>query len=44
LVMEFVPESLYRVLKHYSNMNQRMPLIYVKLYVYQVNKLPMLVF
>jgi protein brassinosteroid insensitive 2 len=36
LVMEFVPESLYRVLKHYSNMNQRMPLIYVKLYVYQV--------
>uniref|UniRef100_I1NYU6 non-specific serine/threonine protein kinase n=1 Tax=Oryza glaberrima TaxID=4538 RepID=I1NYU6_ORYGL len=36
LVMEFVPESLYRVLKHYSNMNQRMPLIYVKLYVYQI--------
>jgi protein brassinosteroid insensitive 2 len=38
LVMEFVPESLYRVLKHYSNMNQRMPLIYVKLYTYQVKK------
>ncbi|KQJ94186.1 hypothetical protein BRADI_3g09067v3 [Brachypodium distachyon] len=36
LVMEFVPESLYRVLKHYSNMKQRMPLIYVKLYVYQI--------
>lgn len=36
LVMEFVPESLHRVLKHYSNMNQRMPLIYVKLYTYQV--------
>ncbi|CAD6341866.1 unnamed protein product [Miscanthus lutarioriparius] len=36
LVMEFVPESLYRVLKHYSNMNQRMPLIYVKLYTYQI--------
>lgn len=35
LVMEFVPESLYRVLKHYSNMKQRMPLIYVKLYVYR---------
>ena len=32
LVMEFVPETLYRVLKHYSNANQRMPLIYVKLY------------
>lgn len=36
LVMEFVPESLYRVLKHYSTANQRMPLIYVKLYMYQV--------
>ncbi|KAL4204482.1 hypothetical protein AMTRI_Chr01g110050 [Amborella trichopoda] len=36
LVMEFVPETVYRVLKHYSNMNQRMPLIYVKLYTYQI--------
>ncbi|KAK6797346.1 hypothetical protein RDI58_005048 [Solanum bulbocastanum] len=29
-------QTMYRVLKHYSNMNQRMPLIYVKLYTYQV--------
>ena len=36
LVMEYVPESLYRVLKHYSTANQRMPLVYVKLYMYQV--------
>lgn len=36
LVMEYVPETMYRVLKHYSNANQRMPLIYVKLYMYQV--------
>ena len=36
LVMEYVPESMYRVLKHYSSANQRMPLIYVKLYTYQV--------
>lgn len=36
LVMDYVPESLYKVLKHYSNSNQRMPLIYVKLYMYQV--------
>ncbi|GAA0166628.1 non-receptor serine/threonine protein kinase [Lithospermum erythrorhizon] len=36
LVMEYVPETIYRVLKHYSNMNQRMPLIYVKLYTYQI--------
>ncbi|CAN4103214.1 unnamed protein product [Withania somnifera] len=36
LVMDYVPESLYKVLKHYSNSNQRMPLIYVKLYMYQI--------
>ena len=36
LVMEYVPESMYRVLKHYSNAKQAMPLIYVKLYMYQV--------
>lgn len=36
LVMEFVPETLYRVLKHFCNVNQNMPLIYVKLYTYQV--------
>ncbi|KAH9790770.1 Shaggy-related protein kinase epsilon [Citrus sinensis] len=37
LVLEFVPETVYRVAKHYSRANQRMPLIYVKLYTYQVN-------
>ncbi|PHT83051.1 Shaggy-related protein kinase zeta [Capsicum annuum] len=37
LVMEYVPETMYRMLKHYSNVNQRMPLIYVKLYTYQVD-------
>ncbi|KAL1292420.1 hypothetical protein AAHE18_20G269800 [Arachis hypogaea] len=36
LVMEYVPESMYRVLKFYSTANQRMPLIYVKLYMYQI--------
>ena len=36
IVMEFVPETLYRVLKHYSKAKQGMPLIYVKLYMYQV--------
>ncbi|XP_028552390.1 shaggy-related protein kinase GSK1 isoform X2 [Dendrobium catenatum] len=36
LVMEYIPESLYRVLRHYSNANQRMPIIYVKLYMYQI--------
>ncbi|XP_064985661.1 shaggy-related protein kinase eta-like isoform X1 [Musa acuminata AAA Group] len=36
LVMDFVPETLYRVSKHYSNVNRGMPLIYVKLYMYQI--------
>ncbi|KAG5552044.1 hypothetical protein RHGRI_010209 [Rhododendron griersonianum] len=36
LVMEYVPETMYRVLKHYSDAHQRMPLIYVKLYTYQI--------
>jgi serine/threonine protein kinase len=37
LVLEYVPETVYRIAKHYSRMNQRMPLVYVKLYTYQVN-------
>ncbi|XP_057850984.1 shaggy-related protein kinase epsilon [Cryptomeria japonica] len=36
LVMEYVPETVYRVTKYYSRLNQRMPLIYVKLYTYQI--------
>ncbi|KAI7739550.1 hypothetical protein M8C21_014554, partial [Ambrosia artemisiifolia] len=37
LVLEYVPETAYRVARHYSKANQRMPMIYVKLYTYQVN-------
>ncbi|KAH9742296.1 Shaggy-related protein kinase epsilon [Citrus sinensis] len=40
LVLEFVPETVYRVAKHYSRASQRMPLIYVKLYTYQVKGEP----
>ncbi|KAF0919471.1 hypothetical protein E2562_029596 [Oryza meyeriana var. granulata] len=36
LVLEYVPETVHRVVKHYNKMNQRMPLIYVKLYMYQI--------
>ncbi|KAJ0756617.1 putative protein-serine/threonine kinase CMGC-GSK family [Helianthus annuus] len=36
LVMEYVPETIYRVLKRYENLHQSMPLIYVKLYTYQI--------
>ncbi|WCJ20084.1 SHAGGY-related protein kinase dZeta [Euphorbia peplus] len=36
LVMEYVHESMDRVLKQYSNAKQTMPLVYVKLYMYQI--------
>jgi serine/threonine protein kinase len=36
LVLEYVPETVHRVIKHYRKLNQKMPLIYVKLYTYQV--------
>lgn len=35
LVLEFVPETVYRVSKHYAKGGQRMPALLVKLYVYQ---------
>ena len=37
-MLEFVPETVYRIAKHYTKMNQRMPLLYVKLYTYQVRR------
>ncbi|KAK1374218.1 Non-specific serine/threonine protein kinase [Heracleum sosnowskyi] len=36
LVLEFVPETVNRMARQYSRLNQRMPLIYVKLYTYQI--------
>ncbi|XP_068470170.1 shaggy-related protein kinase eta-like isoform X4 [Phaseolus vulgaris] len=36
LVMEYVPDSMYRVSKLYTNTNQSMPLIFVKLYMHQI--------
>eukprot|EP00891_Asterochloris_glomerata_P006343 jgi/Astpho2/6343/Aster-06008 len=36
LVLEFVPETVYRISKHYSKNSQRMPTLFVKLYVYQM--------
>ncbi|KAL9269442.1 Shaggy-related protein [Drosera capensis] len=36
LVLEYVPETVHRVIKHYNKLNQQMPLIYVKLYTYQI--------
>ncbi|KAJ8441545.1 hypothetical protein Cgig2_026346 [Carnegiea gigantea] len=36
LVLDFVPETVYRVLKHFNRMSQHMPIIYVQLYAYQI--------
>ncbi|CAK7357154.1 unnamed protein product [Dovyalis caffra] len=38
LVLEYVPETVNRIARNYSRINQRMPLIYVKLYTYQASK------
>ncbi|KAK3016992.1 hypothetical protein RJ639_006558 [Escallonia herrerae] len=40
LVLEYVPETVHRVIKHYNKLTQRMPLIYVKLYTYQAPPVP----
>mmetsp|Transcript_28870 Transcript_28870/g.72658 ORF Transcript_28870/g.72658 Transcript_28870/m.72658 type:complete len:507 (-) Transcript_28870:476-1996(-) len=36
LVLEFVPETVYRVARQYSKLKQAIPMIYVKLYMYQL--------
>uniref|UniRef100_A0A6U2DU36 Protein kinase domain-containing protein n=2 Tax=Hemiselmis andersenii TaxID=464988 RepID=A0A6U2DU36_HEMAN len=36
LVLEFVPETIYRIIKHYSRTKRQVPTLYVKLYMYQV--------
>ncbi|CAL9160233.1 unnamed protein product, partial [Musa hybrid cultivar] len=36
LVLEYVSETLHRTVKYYTRMNQHVPLIYVKLYTYQI--------
>lgn len=36
LVLEYVPDTVYRISKHYTKNGHRMPQLYVKLYVYQL--------
>lgn len=36
LVLEFVPETVYRASRHYAKLKQTMPMIQVKLYMYQL--------
>lgn len=35
VVMDYVPETVFRILKHYNKMKQQVPMILVKLYAYQ---------
>jgi len=32
--MDYIPETVYRVLKHYNKMKQPVPMLLVKLYAY----------
>jgi len=36
LVLEFVPETVYRASRHYSKLKQTMPMLQIKLYMYQL--------
>ncbi|KAF2069372.1 hypothetical protein CYY_009306, partial [Polysphondylium violaceum] len=36
LVLEYVPDTVYRVARHYSISKQPVPMLYVKLYIYQL--------
>ncbi|KAJ2890343.1 glycogen synthase kinase 3 [Coemansia aciculifera] len=36
LVLEFVPETIYRVTRHYAKAKQTVPMLYVKLFMYQL--------
>jgi glycogen synthase kinase 3 beta len=34
VVMEYIPETVFRVIKHYNKIKQPVPLLLVKLYAY----------
>lgn len=36
LVLEFIPETVYRISRHYSKVKTPIPAIFIKLYVYQL--------
>ena len=36
MVMDYVPETVHRIIKHYNKMKQAVPLILIKLYTYQL--------
>ncbi|KAK8498804.1 hypothetical protein V6N12_066945 [Hibiscus sabdariffa] len=37
LVLEYIPETVFRVSKHYCRLNRHMPILFAQLYTYQVN-------
>ena len=39
LVLEYVPETVFKASKHYSKLKQQMPWLQIKLYMYQVGDL-----
>jgi len=43
-VLEYVPETVYRASRHYAKLKQVMPMLQVKLYMYQVSHGPATVF
>ena len=36
IVMEYVPETVGRILKHYNTLDKKMPMLLIKLYSYQL--------
>eukprot|EP01094_Clydonella_sp_ATCC50884_P018575 TRINITY_DN3459_c0_g1_i3.p1 TRINITY_DN3459_c0_g1~~TRINITY_DN3459_c0_g1_i3.p1 ORF type:complete len:374 (+),score=50.23 TRINITY_DN3459_c0_g1_i3:692-1813(+) len=36
LVLEYVPETVYRVTRHYAKLKQTIPILYAKVYMYQL--------
>ncbi|KAI3804209.1 hypothetical protein L1987_25584 [Smallanthus sonchifolius] len=36
IVLEYIPETVYRVSRHYSRRTQHIPILYTQLYTYQI--------
>jgi glycogen synthase kinase 3 beta len=36
LILEYIPETVYRVARHYSKQRQIIPILYIKIYMYQL--------
>uniref|UniRef100_A0AAZ3NUP8 Protein kinase domain-containing protein n=1 Tax=Oncorhynchus tshawytscha TaxID=74940 RepID=A0AAZ3NUP8_ONCTS len=43
LVLDYVPETVYRVARHYSRAKQTLPMVYVKMYMYQLFRTSILI-